>query len=112
MAVIVGRSIVLRREIASLDKNVKEIQAAEEQVKPLLVERDRMVKDLNAMAGLVQARSFSWTQLLTNLELVVPVGVALEKVGFDPKEHTLVLDGVGPVARGAQKSDGGSGADR
>jgi Tfp pilus assembly protein PilN len=93
MAVILGSSVLLRRDIAALDKNVKEIQAAEEQVKPLLLERDRIVKDLTAMSGLVQARSFSWTHLLTDLEQVVPVGVALVKVELDPKEHTLNLDG-------------------
>jgi Tfp pilus assembly protein PilN len=93
MAVILGRSVLLRRDIAALDKNVKEIQAAEEQIKPLLIERDRLVKDLTAMSGLVQARSFSWTHMLTNLERVVPVGVALGKMEFDPKERMLKLDG-------------------
>lgn len=91
--VILGKSAFLRRDIAALDKNVKEIQAAEEQVKPLLLERDRIAKDLTAMGGLIQARSFSWTLMLTNLEQVVPIGVALVKVKVDPKEGMLKLDG-------------------
>ena len=93
MAVILGKSVLLRRDIAALDKNVKEIQAAEEQIKPLLLERDRIVKDLTAMSALVQARSFSWTHMLTNVERVVPVGVALVKVEYDPKACALNLAG-------------------
>lgn len=93
MAVILGKAALLRRDIAALDKSVKEIQSAEERIKPLLDERDRLVKDLAAMAALVQARGFSWTQLLSNLERVVPIGVALRKVEYEPKTQTLSLDG-------------------
>ena len=93
MLFIVVKSLLLRRDIAALDRSVKESQAAEEQFRPLLAERDRIVKDLNTMAGLVQARSFSWTHMLTSLERAVPIGVALGKVEFDPKERMLTLEG-------------------
>ncbi len=90
---IVAKGMLLRRDIAALDRNVKEIQAAENEIRPLLLERDRIVRDLNAMGNLVRARSFSWTRLLTNLERAVPIGVALRKVDFDPKERMLSLEG-------------------
>ena len=46
------------------------------------------------MAGLMEARRFSWTRLLTGLEAAFPVGVALTKLDFNPKERTLVIEGV------------------
>ncbi len=90
---IIATGISLRADIAALDKKVKEIEAAEEQVRPLLAERDRVVKDLNAMSGLIESRRFSWTQLLTDIEKIFPVGVALARVAYNPRDRSLALDG-------------------
>ncbi len=57
------------------------------------MERERLVKDLNAMSGLMDARKFSWTRLLSSIESVVPVGVALQKVQYSPQDHSLAMDG-------------------
>lgn len=92
-AVILWTALSLKGEIAALEGKVKEIEAAEEQVRPLLAERDRVVKDLTAMSKLIESRRFSWTQLLTNIETIFPIGVALAKVNYNPREHALVLDG-------------------
>jgi Tfp pilus assembly protein PilN len=94
LAVMLWSAVSLRTGIAEMDRTLKELEAADEQVKPVLVERDRLVKDLSAMSGLMESRKFSWTRLLTNIEMVVPVGVALKKVEFNAKEHTLMLDGM------------------
>jgi Tfp pilus assembly protein PilN len=66
----------------------------DEQTRPALLERERIVKDLTAMSGLLEARKISWTRLLTSVEAVVPVGVALKHVDFEVKDSTLTLNGV------------------
>lgn len=92
-AVIVSAGMSYRSEIAGLEQKVKEMEAAEEQIQPLLAERERVVRDLNAMSGLIQSRRFSWTQLLTNIERISPIGVALSKVEYNPGNRSLSLDG-------------------
>ena len=92
-AVMIGKAASLRGDIASMQKKLQEAEAADQQVKPVLMERERLVKDLNAMSGLMDARKFSWTRLLSSIESVVPVGVALQKVQYNPQDHSLALDG-------------------
>lgn len=75
-------------------QRLNEMAAAHEQVKPLLLEREQLAKDLAVMSGLMEARRFSWTKLLTNIEDAVPVGAALFKVDFNPRDRMLVLDGM------------------
>ncbi len=79
--------------MTSLDRKLQEFKAADEQARPALLERERLVKDLTAMSGLMEARKISWTRFLTSLETVVPVGVALKNVEFNPKDSTLTLNG-------------------
>lgn len=92
-AAIIWTALSLRVDISSMDKRLAELAAAEEQVKPLLLERDRVVKDLAFMSGLMEARRFSWTQLFTNVEKAFPVGVALDRLEYKPGERALSLDG-------------------
>jgi len=87
-------AVSLRENISSLDRKLQQLKEADEQVRPALVERERLVKDLGAMSGLMESRKISWTRFLTSIETVVPVGVALKKVEFDPKNATLTLSGV------------------
>ncbi len=84
----------LHANISSMDRKLKELKAADEQTRPVLLERERLVKDLTAMSGLMEARKLSWTRLLTSMEAVVPVGVALKHVEFDPKGSTLTMNGM------------------
>lgn len=87
-------TVTLQEKISSLDRKLRELEAADEQVRPVLLEREQLVKDLTAMSGLMESRKISWTGLLTSLEAVVPVGVALKQVGFNPKDSVLTLDGM------------------
>jgi Tfp pilus assembly protein PilN len=77
-----------------LEQKLKLQTDREEQVRPILQERAQIVSDLTAMSGLMEARSFSWTRLLTGLETAFPIGVALTKLEFDPKGRALVIEGV------------------
>ena len=92
-AVMIVKEVSLRADIAFMQKKLQEAEAADQQVRPVLMERERLVKDLNAMSGLMDARKFSWTRLLSSIESVVPVGVALQKVQYNPQDHSLALDG-------------------
>jgi Tfp pilus assembly protein PilN len=92
-AVMIGKAASLRADISTMQKKLQEAEAVDAQVKPALMERERLVKDLNAMSGLMDARKFSWTQFLSSIESVVPVGVALQKVQYSPQGHSLAIDG-------------------
>lgn len=93
MAGMVWTAISLRMNIAAMDRKLKDAQAADEQVQSLLRERDQLTKDLTAMSGLMELRKLSWTRLLTSIETIVPQGVALKKVEFNPKDRMLALEG-------------------
>jgi Tfp pilus assembly protein PilN len=86
--------VSLRTNMSSMDQKLQELKAADEQARPALMERERLVKDMTAMSGLLEARKISWTRLLTSVEAVVPVGVALKQVEFNPKDSTLTLSGM------------------
>jgi Tfp pilus assembly protein PilN len=85
--------VSLRKDISFLDKRVKEAESADAQIRSVLAERELLVKDLNAMSGLLESRRFSWTRLLTSIEAVVPIGVAMQNVAFDPRDKGLLLEG-------------------
>lgn len=87
-------TVSLREDISAMDLKLQKLKAADEQIRPVLLERERLIKDLTAMSGLMEARKISWTRLLTSLEAVVPVGVALKKVDYNPKDSTLTLNGM------------------
>jgi Tfp pilus assembly protein PilN len=83
-----------RATISKMEQKLEELKASDEEVGPVLRERELLVKYLTAMSGLMDARKNSWTGLLTSIEAVVPVGVALIHVEFKPKESALALDGI------------------
>jgi Tfp pilus assembly protein PilN len=80
-------------DVTVMDQKLKELKDAEDQMKPVLSERDRIIKELTAMSGLVEARRFSWTRLLTSIEAVVPAGVALDRMEYNRKDNSLSLEG-------------------
>jgi Tfp pilus assembly protein PilN len=84
----------LRTDMSFMDQKLRELKAADELARPALMERNRLVKDLTAMSGLTESRKISWTRMLTSIEAVVPVGVALKHVDFNPKDSTLGLSGM------------------
>jgi Tfp pilus assembly protein PilN len=91
--IIIGSAVFLRSQIKSVDRNLNELAAAEEQYRPLLVERELITKNLSAMTGLLESRRFSWTRMLTGVEQVVPVGVALSKLSYHARDRAVVLEG-------------------
>ena len=94
MAGMIWKTVSLRSGVSAMEGKLQDAIRADEQLAPLLREREQIVKDLNSMSGLMDSRRFSWTRLLTSIESVVPRGVALTHVEFIAKEHTMVLDGV------------------
>ncbi len=82
-----------RGQKAALDRQMTDLAARNEHLQPLLAERDRLLRDLGSLSGLLAARNFSWTKLLTGIEEVFPAGAALEKLQYNPKDRTLVLEG-------------------
>lgn len=93
VAGMIWTAVSLRKNIAAMDLKLKEIEAADESMQPAFREREQLVKDLSLMSGLLESRKFSWTRLLTRIEAVVPVGMALKRVEFRPADHTLTLEG-------------------
>ncbi len=87
-------AVSLRANISFMDEILQELEEADAQARPALLERDQLVKDLTAMSGLMESRKISWTRILTSIEAVVPVGVALKHVEFNPKDSTLTLNGM------------------
>jgi Tfp pilus assembly protein PilN len=93
MVGMIWTAVSLRRDISAMDLKLKEFEAAQEGLKPVYQEREQLVKNLSLMSGLMESRKFSWTRLLTRLEAVVPVGVALQHVEFNLQDHTLSIEG-------------------
>jgi Tfp pilus assembly protein PilN len=94
MAGVIWTTVSLRSNVSAMERKLKDAQAADEQIRPLLGERLQIVKDLTAMSGLLESRKFSWTRLLTSVESVVPRGVALTHVEYKAKERMVMLDGM------------------
>ncbi len=90
---MVWKTASLRAELSAAQQKVRDAGASDTGAKTLMGEREKLVKDLDSMTGLLEARKFSWTGLLTSIEGVVPVGVALTKVDFNPTGRSLTLDG-------------------
>jgi Tfp pilus assembly protein PilN len=84
----------LRAKVSVIDRKVQELDAADAKARPEIVEREQLVKDLTAMSGLMASRKISWTRLLTSVEAVVPVGVALKHMEFNSNDSTLTLNGM------------------
>lgn len=76
-----------------MDRRLADIAAQEEKIDAIIQEKEQLIKDLNSMSVLLSARRFSWTRMLSQLESVVPTGVALRSVKYNPKERTILLDG-------------------
>lgn len=82
-----------RVRAADREKNLAELTASLEKMKPAIEERERLVKNLSAMSALLEARKFSWVRLLTGLEGSFPTGVALSALTIEPKERVVSLEG-------------------
>jgi Tfp pilus assembly protein PilN len=94
MAMMLWTTMKLRADISIMDRKIQDLMAANAQTRPEILEREQLVKDLTAMSGLRESRKISWTKLLTSIEAVVPVGVALKHVDLNPKDLTLTMNGI------------------
>ncbi len=90
---VIWTAVSIHADAVSLEKKVKELESARQNLAPLLNERARVMKDLTDMSALLELRRFSWIQLLTNIEKAFPIGVSLNSVEFNPRSHALTLDG-------------------
>jgi len=86
-------AVSMHKDIISLNKKLKVLEASVEKVRPALLERERLVKDLAATSSLLEARKLSWTRLLTSIETIIPAEAALNKLEFNPKDNMLMLEG-------------------
>lgn len=82
-----------RVQSAVLTQQVREFTASIEKLRPAMQERQQLIKDLGDMTGLLDARRFSWTRLLTGIEATFPSGVALTKLDFNRRELAVALEG-------------------
>jgi Tfp pilus assembly protein PilN len=87
------KAVSLRRDLTHMQASLHDAEAADLRLKPVLLEREQVVKDLGAMTGLLEARKFFWNRFLSSVESVVPVGVALKNVEFNPGKRTLTMQG-------------------
>jgi Tfp pilus assembly protein PilN len=93
MAIMLWSAASYRMDISAMNQRLKTLAAADEQVRPVLLERERITKELSSMSALLEARRFSWTRLFTSIEAVFPTGAALERVELNSNDHTLSLEG-------------------
>lgn len=82
-----------RSEETALARQAAELAERTGKLQTLLNERDRLLKEMGSMTTLLESKRFSWTGLMTNIERVFPVGVALDRLQCNPKERTLLLEG-------------------
>jgi Tfp pilus assembly protein PilN len=91
---IIWESSLLRRDLSEMKQKLAVAETGDKQAKFTLLEQEQLVKNLNAMSGLVEARKFSWTLFFTSLEAAVPTGVAFKNVTLSPKDRTLSIEGM------------------
>ncbi len=84
----------VRAQYMAEESQAKALSASEQKLRPVLEERERLLHTLGDMKPLLDARRFSWTSVLTGIERVFPVGMALTDVKFDRKDRTLTLQGI------------------
>lgn len=79
---------------AAAEQQVTNLADSAGKLRMAVQERQQLIKNLNAMSGLLEARRHSWTQFLTGIEAAFPAGIALTRVDFERKDQTVVLEGV------------------
>ena len=93
IVLLIAMAFFYRSGVAETKQKLKDLETSVEKMRPVMREREQLVNDLSDMTTLMNARTFSWTGLLTNIEAVFPTGVALKTVDYDTKTRSLTLDG-------------------
>lgn len=92
--ILVWQARNARAGAADADRRIQELSASEAKLRPVLEERQQIVRNLAAMTGLVEARRFSWTRLLSGIEAAFPSGAALSRIEVSVKDHVVSLEGI------------------
>jgi Tfp pilus assembly protein PilN len=93
LVLLLVRGASYRTRAAGLEKQVAELAVLEEKARPAIEEREQLLKNLNQMSQLVEARRASWTSLLSAVESAFPAGVALNRIEIDPPKRIVSLEG-------------------
>lgn len=93
LAVLLWTAVADRRAASARAAQTAELAAADEKIRPILQERERLTADLTTMSALTAARSFSWTRFFSRIEAAVPLGVALNKLDYRPGDRSTVFEG-------------------
>ncbi|MEW6684250.1 MAG: PilN domain-containing protein [Nitrospirota bacterium] len=93
-----------RREVTALQENVGRVQQQASRLRDELrgvgfspddsAAVDALAKQVAALNQVLEAKAFSWTGLLNDLEAAVPRKVSVSSLRLDLKTRTLTLDGV------------------
>src|SRR3990172_2095365 len=93
-----------RREVTALHENVVRVQQQAFRLRDELrgvgfspddsAAVDALAKQVAALNQVLEAKAFSWTGLLNDLEAAVPRKVSVSSLRLDLKTKTLTLDGV------------------
>jgi len=79
---------------ADVERQILQLSASEEKLRPALEDRQQIVRNLGAMTALIEARRFNWTRLLTGVEEAFPEGAALSRIEFSARDRTVSLEGI------------------
>jgi Tfp pilus assembly protein PilN len=93
-----------RREVTALQENVARVQEQASKLRDELrgvgfspddsAAVDALTRQVAALNQVLEAKAFSWTGLLNDLEAAVPRKVSVSNIRLDLKTNTLTLDGV------------------
>jgi Tfp pilus assembly protein PilN len=86
-----SRTAAVEGEVRALDQELRELQS-EAQTLPRPTPEARLVSEWQALRGLVDRRTFSWTRLLSRLEDVLPVGVKIASVAPTVKDGRITVE--------------------
>jgi Tfp pilus assembly protein PilN len=79
---------------AAAEQQVTSLADSAGKLRMAVQDRQQLIKNLNAMTALLEARRHSWTQFLTGIEAAFPAGIALTRVDFERRDRTALLEGV------------------
>jgi type IV pilus assembly protein PilN len=94
----------LRREVTALEENVTRVRQQTARLREELRQAGfspddsaavaRLVKQVDGLNQVIDAKSFSWTALMNDLEAVVPRNVSIKSIRPDLKTKKVTFDGV------------------
>jgi Tfp pilus assembly protein PilN len=86
-----SRTAAVEGEVRALDQELSELRS-EALSLPRPTPEARLLSEWQAVRGLVDRRSFSWTRLLSRLEDVLPPGVKISSVAPSVKDGRITVE--------------------